>query len=218
MVSWLIQKKYICTGDHQLAEHAADFLTTGQNADFLYTVLAGEQHTSQESADISRILDLGILSQPVNDGIIIIEFLGIVLREIGLRSSNTPFVSSFIRFQFTCKDTEQRSLRKFIATYKCNFVVMAKDKGYIVQNLYTIDGFGQSLYGQNLVTDLAIRPEVNVRIFTTGRTNLIQLNFFQSFLSGSCLLGFGSICRETGDEFLQLFDLLFLFLVCWILP
>ena len=79
MVSWLIQKKYICTGDHQLAEHAADFLTTGQNADFLYTVLAGEQHTSQESADISRILDLGILSQPVNDGIIIIEFLGIVL-------------------------------------------------------------------------------------------------------------------------------------------
>ena len=180
MVSWLIQKKYICTGDHQLAEHAADFLTTGQNADFFHT-LAGEQHTSQESADISRILDLGILSQPVNDGIIIIEFLGIVLRKIGLRSSNTPFVSSFIRFQFTCKDTEQRSLRKFIATYKCNLVVMAKDKGYIVQNLYTIDGFGQSLYGQNLVTDLAIRTEVNVRIFTAGRTNSCSSLIFSSF-------------------------------------
>ena len=34
---------------------------------FLRTVISGEQHTSEETADIGCILDLGELCQPVND-------------------------------------------------------------------------------------------------------------------------------------------------------
>ena len=58
------------------------------------------------------------------------------------------------------------------------------------------------LHSQYLVTDLTLGTEVNIRIFSAGRLNIIQLNFFQGTFSGSSLLGFGSICGETGDELL----------------
>ena len=79
---------------------------------------------------------------------------------------------------------------------------MSQNEGYIVQNLYAVDGLGDAFYGQHFISDLTVRTEINVRIFTAGRTDLIQLDFLQSFLSGSSLFGFGSVCRETGDEFL----------------
>ena len=69
------------------------------------------------------------------------------------------------------------------------------------------------LHSQYLVTDLTLGTEVNIRIFSAGRLNIIQLNFFQCTFSGSSLLGLGSICGETGDKLLQFLDLFFLFLV-----
>ena len=66
------------------------------------------------------------------------------------------------------------------------------------------------LYGQNLISDLAGGTEVDVGIFSAGRLDIIQLNLFQGTLTGGCLLGLGSICRETLDELLQLLNFLFL--------
>ena len=91
MVSRFIQKQDVSAGDHQFAEHAADLLSSGQDADFLYTVFAGEEHTTQETTDISSIFDLRILGQPVNDGVVVIELFGVILRKIGLGSGNSPF-------------------------------------------------------------------------------------------------------------------------------
>ena len=79
---------------------------------------------------------------------------------------------------------------------------MSQNEGYIVQNFYAVDGFGDAFYGQYFISDLTVRTKINVRIFTAGRTDLIQLDFLQGFLSGSSLFGFGSICGETGDEVL----------------
>ena len=45
VVGRLVQKQDVGTGDHQLAEHAADFLSSGQDADFLHAVFTGEEHT-----------------------------------------------------------------------------------------------------------------------------------------------------------------------------
>ena len=39
--------------------------------------------------------------------------------------------------------------------------------------------------------------EVNVRVFPAGGLDVVQLNLFEGALSGSRLLGFGSICGET---------------------
>ena len=69
------------------------------------------------------------------------------------------------------------------------------------------------LHGQNLVADLAERTEINVRILTAGRTDVVQLNLLKGPLTGSGLLGLGSIGGEALDEFLQLLNLLFLLAV-----
>ena len=66
------------------------------------------------------------------------------------------------------------------------------------------------LYGQNLISDLTGGTEVNVRILSAGWLNIVQLDLFQGALTGGCLLGLGSICRETLDELLQLLNFLFL--------
>ena len=69
------------------------------------------------------------------------------------------------------------------------------------------------LHGQDLVANLAERAEINVRILAAGRTDVVQLNLLKGALTGSGLLGLGSIGGEALDEFLQLLNLLFLLAV-----
>ncbi len=69
------------------------------------------------------------------------------------------------------------------------------------------------MYLQDLVSDLPVRAEIDIGILPAGGLDLIQLDLLEGFLSGCGLFGFGSVCRKTGNEFLQLLDLLFLLLV-----
>ena len=90
---------------------------------------------------------------------------------------------------------------------------MAYDEGDIIQHLFTVNGFAYAFHSENLVTDFPLRTKINVRIFTAGGANLIQLYFFQGTFSGGSLLGFGSIGREAGDKLLQFLDCFFLLFV-----
>ena len=72
---------------------------------------------------------------------------------------------------------------------------MSDDKGDVVKNFHTVDGFADAFYGQNFISDFTVGTEINVWIFTAGRTDLIQLDFFQGTFTGSSLFGFGSVCR-----------------------
>ena len=148
---------------------------------------------------------------PDCDGKVIVEFLCIVLREVSLGSSNAPFVGSFIRLQLSCKDTEECCDRLLIGTDESNLVVMTESEADVVKNFHTIDGLGKVLDHKYFVSDLAVRTEVDVRIFTAGRTHVVKLDLFQGTLSGCSLFGFGSVGTESGNKFLQLFDF-FLFL------
>ena len=86
----------------------------------------------------------------------------------------------------------------------------------MIQNLFSINGLGQPFNCKNFISDFPVRSEINIRIFSAGRPDLIQFDLLQRTFSGGCLLGFGSICGETGNEFLQFLDLLFLFLICFL--
>ncbi len=90
---------------------------------------------------------------------------------------------------------------------------MSHDEGHIVQYLLPVYGLGEVFHREYFVSDLPVGAEVDVRIFSAGRLDLIQLNLFQGTLSGGSLLGLGSVCGETGDELLQLLDLFFLLFV-----
>ena len=90
---------------------------------------------------------------------------------------------------------------------------MAEDEGDVVQNLHTVDGLADAFYGEHFISDFAVGTEINVGIFTAGRTDLIQLDFFQGTFTARSLFGFGSVGAEPGDELLQFFDFFLFFLV-----
>ena len=46
VVGRLVQDQHIGSGDHHLGQHTADLLASGQNADSLHAVVAGEKHTA----------------------------------------------------------------------------------------------------------------------------------------------------------------------------
>lgn len=59
---------------------------------------------------------------------------------------------------------------------------MAKGKGNVVKYLHTVDGLGKILHHKDFVSDLTVWPEVNIWIFTAGRTHVIQLDFSRARL------------------------------------
>ena len=84
MVGRLVKNQDICTGDHHLGKKAANFFSTGKYADTFYAVFSREEHTTQETADISCVFDLGILCQPVCDRKVVVKFQSVVFREVSL--------------------------------------------------------------------------------------------------------------------------------------
>ena len=168
MVSRLIEHQHVRAGDHHLGEHAAHLLTTGENLYLLYAIFTGKQHSSEESADICDILFRGVLGQPVYDRIIIVELC--------LSRCETPFVASGIRLHLAGENLEECGLRKLVRAYKGNLVLSSQGKGDIVENLYTVDGLCKSLNGENFVSDLTGRAEVDIRVFSAGRTDLVKLD------------------------------------------
>ncbi len=90
---------------------------------------------------------------------------------------------------------------------------MTDNKGNIVQYFFPIYGFADAFHGQDFVSNLAFRTEINIRIFPAGWFDIVQFNFFQRSFSGGRLLGLGSIGGEAGDKFLQFLNLFFLFLI-----
>ncbi len=55
---------------------------------------------------------------------------------------------------------------------------MSQGKAYVVQDLLAVDGFGQTFNRENFVADLTVRTEIDIRVFTAGRTDIVELNFF----------------------------------------
>ena len=215
MVGRLIQNQDVGTGNHHFGKKAANLLTTGKYADTFHTILTREEHTSKETTYISGILDLRILCQPVCDRKIVIEFLSIVFGKISLGGSDSPFVITFIRFHFSSDDLEESSDRLLIGTNESNLVLTSKSEGNVIQNLHAINCFGKIFDHENFISNFTVRAEINVWIFTAGRTHVIQLDFLKGSLTGGCLLGLGSVSTESGNKFLELFDLLFFFLICF---
>ena len=67
---------------------------------------------------------------------------------------------------------------------------MSESEGDIVQHLLAVDCLGESFHGEDFISDLTVRAEVDIRILSAGRLDLIELDLFQGALSGSRLFGF----------------------------
>ena len=72
---------------------------------------------------------------------------------------------------------------------------------------------GKVLHHKDFVTDLAVWTEIDIWVFTAGRTHIVKLDLFQGTLTGSRLFGLGSVGTESGNKLLKFFDLFFFLLV-----
>ena len=93
VVGGLVQDQHVSAPEIIISgQHAADLFASGQNADPLHAVVAGEEHTAQEAAHIGDVLFVGILGQPFHDGVVVLEFCPVVQREVSLGGRDSPLV------------------------------------------------------------------------------------------------------------------------------
>ena len=202
VVGWLIQDQDIRTGNHHLGKETANLFSTRKDTDTFHAILTWEKHTSKEASHISCILDFGVLGKPVCDGEIIVKFLGIILGKICLSGGDSPFIIALIRLHFSGDDLKESGDSLLIGAHESNFILAAKCERNIIQYLYAVDCLGKIFYHKDFVSNLTVGAEVNVWIFTAGRTHVIQLDLFQGSLTGGSLLGLGGIGAESGNKLL----------------
>ena len=202
MIGGFIEDQTVGAADHHFGQKTAHLLPSGENPDLFDTVIPGEKHASQETADIGHILDRRVAHKPFGDGIVVVKFFGVILWEISLGGSDTPFIGALVGFHLAHKDPEQSRFGQFVTAYESNLIIVAYDKRDIVQYLLAVHRLADAFHGENLVAYLAFRPEIDVGIFSAGRTDVIQLDLLQGTFSGGSLLGFGCVGGETGDELL----------------
>ena len=213
VVRRLVEDQAVGSADHHRGELAADLFSSGENLDLLDSVFSAEQHSAEEAADIGDILDLGIGGQPLRDVFFRVKKVGVVLFKIGLGGCDAPLVRAAVRLHVAHQNFEERRLGLLLGADEGNLVVMLYHKGDIVQKLYAADSFGKVLHGKDFISDFTVGTEINEGVLPGGGLDFVKLNFLQSTLSGGCLLGFGSVRGEAGDELLQLLDLFLLLLV-----
>ena len=93
---------------------------------------------------------------------------------------------------------------------------MADDQIEVVEDLHAADRLAEILDGEHLISDLAVRAEINVGIFAGRGADVLELNFLQRTLAARGLLGFGGVRGEAGDEFLEFLDFLLLLAVLFL--
>ena len=91
VVGWFVEDEDVGLLQHEHAEHAADFFTTGKDADHLFHVVTTEEHAAEHGAHGVDFLVVGELGDPFDDAVFALEEVFIVLGEIALGNGATPF-------------------------------------------------------------------------------------------------------------------------------
>ncbi len=140
--------------------------------------------------------------------------LSAVFWEVCLGCCDSPFISSFIRLHLSGKDLEHKVVlaSSFLPT---NATLSSRPsvKRNVIRTFSPSMVLDKSFYHKNFITDLAVRTEVDVWIFTAGWADIIKLDFSRArFLEVACL-DLEALALKREDKFLQLLDLFFFFLL-----
>ena len=108
MVGGLVEHEDAAAFKHDFAEHAAYLFSTGENADILVNLVAGEKHSSEEGTQIAFTLIHAELTHPVDEVIFAAcEEMLVILGEIALGGGNAPLHSALVGLHFACQNFEQ---------------------------------------------------------------------------------------------------------------
>lgn len=108
-------------------------LAAGEYLDGLVNIVAAEEHTAEEGAQIAFTLILGELTHPVHKVIFaVFKVVVVVLGEVCLRGGSTPLYRAGIRLLLTHKNLEQHRNGKLVLADDCNLVLLADNEAYVV--------------------------------------------------------------------------------------
>ena len=177
--------------------------------DGLKYILAGEQHPSQEPAQVHIVLLHGEIPDPVHQGFLMaLKILSVILGQIGLAGSLAPFDSSFVRLHFTHENFKHDSLGQLILTDETDLIVFFQIERNLVQKLDAVDGLGDVGDEQDILADLPIRGEAHEGIPAGRSRHFFNAQLVKQLPAGSGLLALGLVGGKPGDEGLQFLDLL----------
>ena len=214
MVGGLIQQQGVGLGEHEAAEHAAHLFAAGEHLGGLVYVIAAEEHTAQEAAQVGFGGIEGELGQPLDQvALETFEEAGVILGEIALGDGHAPLEVALVGVHFAHQNAHQRGDAGLVITHESDLVALLEGKAYVIQHLHAVDGLAQAVHGQNVLASLALGLEANEGILTGGRGNLLQLQAVQHLLTAGGLTALGLVGGEAADELLQVADLFFALLV-----
>ena len=60
---------------------------------------------------------------------------------------------------------------------------MSHYEGDVLEYIYAVDFLADILNGKYFITDLSVGPEIDIRVFTARRTDVIELDLFKCALT-----------------------------------
>ena len=183
-------------------EHAAHALAAGEHAGLLLGLFPRKEHAAQEAAQISFVLLLGILPQPVHQAQIhAVEIGVVVLGEVGVGDGHAPFARACVRLDLARQNVEQQRAGTLVLAHEGDLVALGHGEGDVVQRRsFTV--LGNALHHEDVVAGFAVGLELDERIFAGRGLDVGQLDLIEQFFAAGRLLGFGSVGREARNEVL----------------
>ena len=193
-----------------ILESVHDLLASGQHLDRLIYIVAGKEHSAQETSHKRLCRLFRILAEPLNQiEITTVEESVVVQREVRLARRRAPFISTFVRFHLSGDNLKESRVRQFVFSDESDFIIFIYPEGNIIENLHAVDGLAEIFHGQQFLARLSVHGEAHVRIPAGRSRHLFYGELIQKLSSRSGLLRFGLICGEPLDKRLQFFDLVF---------
>ena len=209
MVRRLVENKEVCAREHHLAYHAPYLFAAGEHLHGLVYIIAGEEHTPEEGAQIALALVFGKLADPVHEVIVaVFKEAVVILGKIRLRDRGAPFNGARVRLLLAHEYLEQHGDGKLVLAEDSYLVLLADDEAYVVQKLHSVHGLADLCDEKPVLAGLAVGLEAHPGIAPAGCGKLLHGELIQQLSAAGSLTGFGLVGGKAGDEALQLGDLL----------
>ncbi len=133
---------------HQLAEQHTALLTTGEHFGWLFDVVLAEQQTAKEAAHHLLVIAFRLpLAHPVENGQIVVEIFGVILRVITNLRILGPFHGAVIRSQFTHQRFQHGGFTHAVGTEDSDLLAHFQQQVEVLEQRAVVETFGQLFDG-----------------------------------------------------------------------
>ncbi len=209
MVGRFVHQHDVGLAEDQLAEQHAALLTTGNHLHRFADLVVGEQHAA-EGATHQLLAALGPLRHPLEQRAVVLEVVGVILREVADIGAFRPLHLTGHRRHFTDHGTQQGGLADAVGADDGDSLAGFDLQVQALEQRFAVEALADVLQGHRLAVQLLELLEADERADAAGGFDLFELDLVDLLGAAGRLLGLGGVGREAADEGLQLGDLGFL--------